>query len=64
MIGIYKIRWRERRGYLKEAQGYATWTECQVVGPKGRVVARFDLEHQARAWIAQAELNAVNGRLA
>jgi viroplasmin and RNaseH domain-containing protein len=47
----YSVRTRERRGYLKEAQGYTGWTEVQVVGRRGRVLARFDFVEQALAWI-------------
>lgn len=41
-----KIRYRHRRGYVREAQGYSGWTEYQVVDGR-RVVARFDLLEQA-----------------
>jgi hypothetical protein len=50
----FKIRFRERRGHSREAGGYAAWTEVQVVEGR-RVVGRFDLEHQAQAWIARQD---------
>ena len=49
---VLTVRERHRRGYLREAQGHAVWDEWQVVGERGRVLARFDFEHQAREWIA------------
>jgi hypothetical protein len=47
----FTIRQRHRRGYLREAGGHAVWDEVQVVGEGGRVLGRFDFDHQARAWI-------------
>lgn len=46
----YMVRERIRRGYSREAQGYAVWHEYQVVQGR-RVVGRFDLERQAHTWI-------------
>lgn len=46
-----KIRYRTRRGYAKEAQGYTSWGEYQVVDGR-KVVGRFDFEDQAQKFIA------------
>lgn len=45
-----KIRTRERRGYVKEAQGYTAWTEYQVVIGR-KVVFRGETREQAEGWI-------------
>lgn len=44
------IRYRTRRGYIKEQQAYGTWEECQVVLGR-KVLFRCDLTHQAEAFI-------------
>jgi hypothetical protein len=46
-----KIRKRELRGYAKEAQGYTSWIEYQVVDGK-RIVKRFDMLSQAEEFLA------------
>lgn len=43
---------RTRVVTTRTATGPHRGDEVQVVGARGRVVAWFDLEHQARAWIA------------
>jgi hypothetical protein len=40
------IRYRHRCGYAKEAQGYASWTEYQVVENR-KVIGRYDFLYQA-----------------
>ncbi len=49
-----KIRFRTRRGYVKEAQGYSSWDEWQVVEGR-KVVARFDHEHEAQKYAEEHE---------
>lgn len=50
-----KIRFRHRRGRPREAYGaYTTWTEWQVVDGR-TVIARFDLEEQAKAFVVERE---------
>lgn len=42
----YKVRYRTRRGYTPEAQGYTTWNEYQVVMGR-KVISRHDTQEQA-----------------
>lgn len=35
------VRERQRRGYVKEAQGYTAWTEFQVIYNR-KIIGRFD----------------------
>lgn len=52
----FKIRLRGRQGYVKEAQGYTTWMEYQVVAGR-KVAARFEHLDAARAEYPGAELD-------
>lgn len=45
-----KIRERHRRGYVKEVGGYTGWHEWQVVEGR-KIIARFDMEHQAMEFV-------------
>lgn len=45
------IRERERRGYVREAQGYTAWTEYQVVEGR-KILSRHDTLDQAEREIA------------
>lgn len=45
-----KIRYRTRRGYIREICGYGTWDEVQVVVGR-RVVFRGDTTEQAKRFI-------------
>lgn len=53
----YKIRLRGRQGYVREAQGYTTWMEYQVLAGR-KVVARFEHLDAARTEYPGAELDA------
>lgn len=44
------VRERQRRGYVKEAQGYTAWTEFQVIYNR-KIVGRFDFAEQAHRYI-------------
>jgi len=43
---MVKIRYRSRRGYVREAAAYTGWNEYQVVDGR-RVIARYDTLKQA-----------------
>jgi len=51
-IAGLNIRTRERRGYVKEVQGYTSWTEYQVI--KGRtILQRFDTMEAAERFATE-----------
>lgn len=50
----YKIRYRHRRGYSKEAQGYIGWGEYQLLDG-ARVIGRYDFEDQAERAMRELE---------
>lgn len=52
----FKIRYRSRRGYTREAGGYTGWNEYQVVAGR-KVVGRYDLLEQAQRDYPGAELD-------
>jgi hypothetical protein len=60
--GGFKIRERDRFEWSPKPGHRQGWTEFQVIGVRGRVVARFDLESQAEAWIMFQDSLHVDGR--
>jgi len=47
----YWVRYRQRRCASPKEGHQQAWDEYQVVGPRGRVMSRWDLEEQAHAAI-------------
>lgn len=45
----FRLRWRTVT--TNTATGPHRGPECQIIGERGRVLARFDLASQAEAWI-------------
>ena len=56
-VKALKIRERQRRGYSREADGHAQWTEYQVVEGR-RVLWRAELPYQAERFIDAARTSA------
>jgi hypothetical protein len=52
----FKVRLRDRRGYVSEAGGYAAWSEYQVVAGR-KIVARLETFAQVQKEYPRAVLD-------